>query len=95
MKFLCSLPRHLLKSKNLLKKLRYQYIDSDLLKESDYVKKENICNTKEDVKIVVKREFLGIHKLSTLYESIVEKNIDERLKKSPESSQFTVIRNCI
>lgn len=59
------------------------------------IKKTNRKINDDEVKVVVKREFLGIHKLSTLYESIVEKNIDERLNKIPESSQFTAIRDCI
>lgn len=59
------------------------------------MKKENANKKEENIKIVVKREFLGIHKLSTLYESIVEKNIDERLKKIPKLSQFSASKSCI
>lgn len=52
-------------------------------------------NDDNEVKIIVNREHSGLYNFMTLYESIVEKNIDDRLNKIPESSQFTAIRNCI
>ena len=52
-------------------------------------------NDDNEIKIIVNREHSGLYNFMTLYESIVEKNIDDRLNKIPESSQFTSIRNCI
>lgn len=52
-------------------------------------------NDDNEIKIIVNREHSGLYNFMTLYESIVEKNIDDRLNKIPESSQFTAIRNCI
>ena len=68
---------------------------SDCVNIDKKIKNTNRNINDDEVKVIVKREFLGIHKLSTLYESIVEKNIDERLKKSPKSSQISASRSCI
>ena len=48
------------------------------------INKEN----KEDIKYIINREYVGKCNFDTLYENIVEKNINKKLSQMPALSGF-------